>query len=66
MTSSWGGVLVKMMVDVRGGVKSPNWGVHGPIYLNMTLSYRNNAGIVVCLYQYNMISKTCNITKLVP
>ena len=51
MTSSWGGVLVKMMVDGRGGVKSPNWGVHGPIYLNMTLSYRNNAGIVVCLYQ---------------
>ena len=43
MTSSWGGVLVKMMVDGRGGVKSPNWGVHGPIYLNMTLSYRNNA-----------------------
>ena len=28
MTSSWGGVLVKMMVDGRGGVKSPNWGVH--------------------------------------
>ena len=52
VTSSWGGVLVKMMVDGRGGVKSPNWGVHGPIYLNMTLSYRNNAGIVVCLYQY--------------
>ena len=67
MKSSWGGVLVKMMVDGRGGVKSPNWVVHGPIYyyLNMTLIYRNSAGIVVCLYQY-MISKTCNITKLVP
>ena len=26
MTSSWGGVLVNMMVDGRGGVKSPNWG----------------------------------------
>ena len=66
VTSSRGGVLVKKMTE--GVLKSKfvvMSFVNGPIYLNTTLSYRNNAGIVVCLYQC-MISTAYNITMLVP
>ena len=59
VTSSRGGGMVKMMTE---GYKKSKFGVmsfvNGPIYLNMTLSYRNNAGIVVGLYLC-MISKAC-------
>ena len=52
-----------MNMMTEGDIKVQIWVmsfVNVTIYLNMTLSYRNNAGIVVCVYQC-MISKVTMI-----